>query len=128
MAAKASISARVDALGEDVDNSVGLLSKQKVEARLMECEKQQLRQVSGAGRGSRDTKKFQFKQEGRKYDPRADFMFGEESKMEVTEGKDVTPGKKRRLETAEFPFDTQAGESGKKKQKKKKRDSEAKEA
>ena len=94
----------------------------------MECEKQQLRQVSGTGKGTRDTKKFQFKQEGKKYNPGADFMFGEESKMEVTEEKESKPGKKRRLETMEVAGDPQGGDGEKKKRKKKKKeDSEAKE-
>ena len=118
LAAKASISARVDALGEGNDTSVGLLSKQKIEARLRECEKQQLRQVSGTGKGNKDTKKFEFKKEHKKYDSGADFVFGDNSV------KTQSPGKKRKIDKSEVTedMDTTPGvvvETGSKKKKKK---------
>ncbi|KAI6646570.1 Nucleolar protein nop5 [Oopsacas minuta] len=119
LAAKASISARVDALGEGEDNSVGLLNRQKVEARLRECEKQQLRQVSGTGKGHRDTKKFEFKKEHKKYDSGADFMFDDSG-----QSKTPTPGKKRKIDTSEDPVDMEivpgGGEGSEKRKKKKK--------
>ena len=98
---------------------MGLLSKQKVEARLRECEKQQLRQVSGTGKGHKDTKKFEFKKEHKKYDSGADFVFGENSE------KPQSPGKKRKLDTSVVTeeMDTTlevVGETGSKKKKKKK--------
>ena len=111
----------MDALGEGEDNSVGLLSRQKVEARLKECEKQQLRQVSGTGKGHRETKKFEFKKEPKGYNTGADFMFGDETRDEAPGGEKTTPaGKKRKLETAGYTETTPGEEGGKKKKKKKK--------
>ena len=119
LAAKASISARVDALGEGEDNSVGLLNRQKLEARVRECEKRQLKKVSGTGKGHRETGKFEFKKE-QKYNTGEDFMFEDESKYQAPGDKTTPAGKKRKLEIAGDPETTPGEEGGKKKKKKKK--------
>ena len=104
-----------------MDNSVGLLGRQKVEARLKECEKQQLKQASGTGKGRREAKKFEFKKEQKEYNTGRDFMFGQESQEQNPEALQTTPaGKKRKLVTAEDMETTPGEESGKKKKKKKK--------
>ena len=58
LAAKASLCIRVDALGEEVKPSIGIVSRSLVEQRLRECEQGKLRQLSGSGKTPSKTEKY----------------------------------------------------------------------
>lgn len=59
LAAKTSLAARVDALGEEVKPSIGIEGRAKVEARLRECEQMRLHRISGTGKGTPKTAKYE---------------------------------------------------------------------
>lgn len=61
LAAKTSLAARVDALGEEVKPSIGIEGRAKVEARLRECEQQHLHRISGRGKATAHTEKYDMK-------------------------------------------------------------------
>ena len=59
LAAKTSLAARVDALGEEVKPSIGIEGRAKVEARLRECEQLRLHRISGTGKATAQTSKYE---------------------------------------------------------------------
>lgn len=61
LAAKTSLAARVDALGEDVKPSIGIEGRAKVEARLRDCEQQRLHKISGTGKAMARDEKYEMK-------------------------------------------------------------------
>lgn len=58
LAAKTSLCARVDALGEDGDPLIGQTSRAMVEERVRFCEQGQLRRISGTGKVKAQSEKF----------------------------------------------------------------------
>ncbi|CAH3186356.1 unnamed protein product [Porites evermanni] len=83
LAAKTSLAARVDALGEDADTAMGIENRAKLEMRLKSLEENQLRRISGTGKAKARVDKYENKSEVKTYNPAAD------STIE-------TPGKKRK--------------------------------
>ena len=62
LAAKASLCVRVDALGEEVDQALGLASRAMVEERVRQCEQGTLRRVSGTGKVRAQAEKYEMKE------------------------------------------------------------------
>ena len=59
LAAKASLCARVDALGEETTSDIGTESKAKIESKLRQCEEGQLKRISGTGKTQARTQKYE---------------------------------------------------------------------
>ena len=59
LAAKASLCARVDALGEETTSDIGIESKAKLELKLRQCEEGQLGRISGTGKAQARTQKYE---------------------------------------------------------------------
>ncbi|KAK9824178.1 hypothetical protein WJX72_008339 [[Myrmecia] bisecta] len=120
LAAKCSLSIRVDALGETDDATIGLESRQKVEARLRQLEGKQLASDSAKPKGKPELQKYDAARQGasaalltatKAYNPDADITLdaGKEQKGKVKKAK------KRGAEEA--PAENGAAEEPKKKKK-----------
>lgn len=59
LAAKASLCARVDALGEETTSDIGTESRAKIEMKLRQCEEGQLSRISGTGKAQARTQKYE---------------------------------------------------------------------
>lgn len=88
LAAKTSLAVRVDALGEDIDTSVGTENRAKLEMRLKSLEENQLRRISGSGKAKARLDKYENRSEVKTYNP-------------VSDSTIPTPGKKRKRSEAE---------------------------
>ena len=58
LAAKASLCIRVDALGDEAEPAIGIMSRAKVEERVRQCEQGQLRRISGTGKARAQAEKY----------------------------------------------------------------------
>jgi len=83
LAAKTSLAARVDALGEDSGTAMGIENRAKLEMRLKSLEENQLRRISGTGKAKARVDKYENKSEVKTYNP-------------ATDSTIPTPGKKRK--------------------------------
>ncbi|XP_043495466.1 nucleolar protein 58-like [Polistes fuscatus] len=72
LAAKASLGARVDALGDDINYDFGAEHKAKLEARLRVLEERKLHRISGTGKSKAKFEKYHFKSETIQYPVSAD--------------------------------------------------------
>lgn len=128
LAAKAALSIRVDALGEDGNTDIGLEHRAKLEARLRVIEEGGARRVSGTGKGQAAWEKYENKSEIKTYDPSADSTLPsvpKKRKNEDGDDEEFKP-KKIKVEVKEEPSSDGEAETPKKKKKKKdkKRESE----
>jgi nucleolar protein 58 len=94
LAAKTSLAARVDALGEETCATIAIRDKPMVEKRIRECEQLKLRRISGTGKvkGMKTDKVESTGSSGVKYEEGSDFVFPVKRKMEEEEEK---PTKKK---------------------------------
>ena len=72
LAAKASLATRVDALGEEVTDELGIEHRAKLEAKLKFLEEGGMRRISGTGKGKAETEKFHHKSVVLPYKPATD--------------------------------------------------------
>ncbi|KNE61895.1 hypothetical protein AMAG_07164 [Allomyces macrogynus ATCC 38327] len=137
LAAKASLSIRVDALAEDATPSaqVGLEARVYVEKRLRDLEARGTGRVSGAGFGKKQGKYEKPKQAPRSFNPANDFVpaAGNKNKRKLDEDEEMAdtpaaaPEKKRKTEDAPAEDDSSDKKAKKeKKEKKEKKDKKEK--
>lgn len=98
LAAKTSLCARVDALGEETTpSSIGIDSRAKIEERLRQCEQGKIRKISGTGKAMARAEKYEMKSTPQQYSTAADFTLEgsgkrkrkrEERETEVKEGEE----------------------------------------
>eukprot|EP00246_Nothoceros_aenigmaticus_P016483 TRINITY_DN751_c0_g1_i1.p1 TRINITY_DN751_c0_g1~~TRINITY_DN751_c0_g1_i1.p1 ORF type:complete len:571 (-),score=163.43 TRINITY_DN751_c0_g1_i1:422-2134(-) len=112
LAAKSALSIRVDALGEDMGNTIGLEGRLKVEARLRQLEGKALKKISGASKGNAKIEAYEKDRKGdapglltaaKTYNPAADSTLGvvkanEANGAETTEDHGKKKKKKREAE------------------------------
>jgi len=110
LAAKTSLSARMDALGETEGVSIGLENRAKVEARLASLEGNVVKRISGTGKGLATASKVEMASSAKEYNDSADVTMGKDGAADTKEKKKK---KKKKAEDEES--------SDKKKTKKKKR-------
>lgn len=119
LAAKSSLAARVDALGDDVTTEIGIETRAKLEGRLRHLEEGNIKKLSGTGKAKARAEKYENKSEVKSYNPASDSTIGKEAKP-----------KKRKIEEVEEPEETAPTEDTPakkiKKDKKKKKDKERK--
>lgn len=137
LAAKASLATRVDALGDDPGNELGIEHRARLESKLRFLEEGGMRRISGTGKGKATQDKYQHKSNIMPYKPASDSTIPVASEPE-TEGssnkKDKKKKKKRQSSepmeetqetTVQEPQETteevQEESEGKKKKKAKKR-------
>lgn len=120
LAAKTSLAARVDALGDDVEPSIGIGAKAQVEARLRQCEQEKLHKISGSGKGRGKTEKYEMKSTPKQYQGGSDFVFGGQKRPRDNE-EDIDDEKKmkkkRKMKEEEEEVETPSTEKKKKKRK-----------
>jgi len=119
LAAKTALAIRYDALGEEVNNEMGIDNRAKLEIRIRAIEEGKLRRVSGAGKQNVKPEKYENKSEVKTYNPVTDSTFGKQKKRKMTksdeeeeekpeiEVKKVKKEKKKKKEKSE----TEAEES-----------------
>ncbi|XP_059652624.1 probable nucleolar protein 5-2 [Cornus florida] len=129
LAAKTALAIRYDALGDSVDNTMGLENRAKLEARLRQLEGRELSRSAGSAKGK---PKIEFYDKDRKkgagalitaaktYNPSADSLLGRtESAAEKEE--EIVPKRKREAEPSETAAAEEAADEQKKEKKKKKK-------
>merc|ERR1711957_167669 len=116
LAAKTSLSARMDALGETEGVSIGLENRAKIEARLASLEGNVVKRISGTGKGLATASKVEMASSAKEYNDSADVTMGKDGAADTKEKKKKK--KKRKLEE-------EPAEEKKKTKKKKKVKSEA---
>jgi len=145
LAAKTSLAARVDALGEDVTSEIGISTRAKLEGRLRQLEEGNIRKLSGSGKGKPKTEKYESKSEVKSYNASADSTIATEEKSkkrkieeveetvtettaEDTPAKKIKKEKKKKKEKvkteeeeAETPSAVETPDTSEKKKKKKKK-------
>ncbi|CAB3984772.1 nucleolar 58 [Paramuricea clavata] len=80
LAAKASLAARVDALGEDSSVELGMETRAKVESRVRALEEGHLKKLSGTGKSVAKAEKYEMKGEVKGYNPATDSTLPTSSK------------------------------------------------
>lgn len=133
LAAKVSLAARVDALGEDSGTTMGVENRAKLEMRLKALEENQLRRISGTGKAKARVDKYENKSVVMSYNPATDSTIATPGKKRKRseENGDSTPGDSVPVTpstpvTEEDDGETPAKKSKKEKKKKKKKSEESK--
>lgn len=101
LAGKAALACRVDALGEDTSNELGIEHRAKLEIRLKELEEGTIRRISGTGRQMARNERYESKTEIRQYPAAADSTLPV-SKKRLLSGGEGTSGeqaKKKKVKT-----------------------------
>lgn len=143
LAAKAALACRVDALGENVTNELGIEHRAKLEYRLKQLEEGGIRRISGSGKSKASFEKYEHKSQLHQYKAAADSTLPvtsakrkfteEEVKDEEEEEEDESPpifsekSKKKKIKKEEPEEVEEAEVPEVKKSKKKKRKLEAEE-
>jgi nucleolar protein 58 len=124
LAAKCALSSRVDAMGEKESATVGIKSREQVEARLRMLDNASARKFSGQARGQNQKQagRGQPKVEATKYDESADVTNVEEEKIVEKPKKKEEKAKKRKREELSSESESEEEEKPKKKEKKNKKD------
>lgn len=132
LAAKTSLAARVDALGEDGDTSMGIEHRAAVELRLKALEENQLRRISGTGKAQARVDKYENKSEVKTYQPATDSTIpstGKKRKRSETEnGEAAEPPASAPVTPSTPATEEDEGEAPAKKSKKEKKKKKEKEA
>ncbi|XP_028393169.1 nucleolar protein 58-like [Dendronephthya gigantea] len=118
LAAKASLAARVDALGEDSNVELGMEIRAKVESRVRALEDGQLKKLSGTGKSVAKSEKYVLQSEIKGYNPASDSTLptnGKKRKHEETVDTEETNGE------LEDEIEEKQGKKEKKKKKKEKK-------
>ncbi|EDV21154.1 uncharacterized protein TRIADDRAFT_30778 [Trichoplax adhaerens] len=82
LAAKTSLAARVDALGEESNTDVGIDGRAKLEIRLKSLEEGHMKKISGSAKSSAKFDKYTNQSQVRTYNPDTDFVVGKKRKRE----------------------------------------------
>lgn len=91
LAAKAALACRVDALGEETGNDLGIEHRAKLESKLKFLEEGGLRKISGSGKSKRQFEKYEHKSEIHSYKAASDSTMkhsGKKRKFEEAEQED----------------------------------------
>lgn len=100
LAAKSALACRVDALGENPGNSLGIEHKAALEARLKTLEEGKMRQISGTGKSKAKFAKYEHKSTFQTYKPGADSTMPVSSKRKLGEDEEDSKAKVQ-VESAE---------------------------
>lgn len=133
LAAKASLATRVDALGDEASNELGIEHRATLEARLKFLEEGGMRKISGTGKGKAATEKYHHKSVVLPYKPATDSTIpigdtaagGEASEPPAKKAKKDKKKKQKKLPEAEPEVEaepeatTSADDSAEKKRRKK---------
>jgi len=121
LAAKAALAIRVDALGEgEVNTTIGVDSRAKVELRMKNLEGGQTHRISGTGKTKAATEKYDSKKDANNL-PRQSTNYN--TSADSTIGVPVENGEKKKKKQKEQPVETPAEpQEGEKKKKKKKKE------
>lgn len=126
LAAKAALSIRVDALGEDMNADLGIAHRAKLERRARELEEGKSRRISGPGKLTPKWEKYENKSQVRTYNETADSTIPAVTpKKRKFEDDDDEPEVKHKIVKVEPEIKTNGDVESSGKKKKKKRKSEA---
>ena len=117
LAARTSLSVRVDALSEDTTAEAGISNRIKVENRLRQLEGRTKSSISGSAKGKANQQKFQM-EKVKAYNPATDFT------ASTTSASKVATEKKRKADSSDSDSDSDTTKKAKKEEKKSKKGEE----
>jgi len=117
LAAKASLAIRVDALGEESNNELGIEHRAKLESRLRMLEEGNMRRLSGTGKQKSQWDSYQNKSEVTTYNSGADSTIPSNKKRKFEADEEITPVKSKKIKSESEDAVTPKSEKKKKKKK-----------